>query len=652
MTPKIRLLLRSLSFALAAACGDSPPGPTTPTSTLDGEVHLSGLVSSPEALTIEARPLAQSVTPSGGATVAGDASGPTLAATRIEATSDPHVLRFHFDGLAQGKPYQLGIGDRDPTKIAWRAPRRGWVVAGSGASAQIEGFHAGSEIEVLAHRATGDVWVGADEVDLSNSGAPRKLRVRSSIASATEGTLEVSTEPFLAGQGCATPKGLIHTATVSLSRDFAELPPLDVGAIVAAAAKPTPSVPNVPAWHRAVSHGAPLYARVVPLRDKSRACSVDDGEPGTLVLSNLGTAMTPPPIGQTLTFSGTYSPATGVQMPSGAAMCVRVTKAHTLPSVAGAFAALTTDTFAAMTVLQHPDFGGRTMVPGDFFCFPVPDSDGFFGALANSFTTLATGLIDGVAGLVNAVAALWEEIKAVVVNLVADAIGFLGVDCDTTCRAALTMGLNIGLAALGLPPSLPNFDQLSQQGLDYLIAETADQIGVPPEAAKLVVAEVVSKMQQSPPSMGPGADWVAPDDGFRPATIVAKISAGPLVDVPDSMLVISDHLFGIGSVPLPKAPLLGGKTLTIPLVLPLDVTGLAEPPTVTMFGQTYPIVDVALWYHRQWTNAQLFTPCVQGQAWSATDDPLLHFPVPKARVAAFGFMPIWAAELTDGRVCP
>ena len=41
--------------------------------------------------------------------------------------------------------------------------------------------------------------------------------------------------------------------------------------------------------------------------------------------------------------------------------------------------------------------------------------------------------------------------------------------------------LDAGLVALGIPPSLPNFDQLMNEGLDYLASSVVEQIGVPKE---------------------------------------------------------------------------------------------------------------------------------------------------------------------------
>jgi hypothetical protein len=41
-----------------------------------------------------------------------------------------------------------------------------------------------------------------------------------------------------------------------------------------------------------------------------------------------------------------------------------------------------------------------------------------------------------------------------------DVVGSVACGGDETCKMALAAGLDIGMVALGIPPTLPNFDQL------------------------------------------------------------------------------------------------------------------------------------------------------------------------------------------------
>lgn len=82
---------------------------------------------------------------------------------------------------------------------------------------------------------------------------------------------------------------------------------------------------------------------------------------------------------------------------------------------------------------------------------------------------------------------LWDEVvsafnalKAEVVDQVSSAINELGIPCDTECRAGLRTGLEIGITYFtGIPPNLPSFEQLKNQGLEYAIEMAAAEAGIP-----------------------------------------------------------------------------------------------------------------------------------------------------------------------------
>jgi hypothetical protein len=82
---------------------------------------------------------------------------------------------------------------------------------------------------------------------------------------------------------------------------------------------------------------------------------------------------------------------------------------------------------------------------------------------------------------INWISKAYQDAQNALVNLVADIIP--GCNSASWCKTALQAGLKAGLTALGLPPSLPNFDQLVELGKGSLtdaIAEYAtDATGVP-----------------------------------------------------------------------------------------------------------------------------------------------------------------------------
>lgn len=53
-----------------------------------------------------------------------------------------------------------------------------------------------------------------------------------------------------------------------------------------------------------------------------------------------------------------------------------------------------------------------------------------------------------------------------------------------SCTAAFNVALDAALLAAGVPPDIPNFHDLVDQGIDYVAAQAAAQVGIPPEVVK------------------------------------------------------------------------------------------------------------------------------------------------------------------------
>lgn len=105
-----------------------------------------------------------------------------------------------------------------------------------------------------------------------------------------------------------------------------------------------------------------------------------------------------------------------------------------------------------------------TYKPGDKFCEPPPEPKGWLEK-AWDFTT----------GALNWVSKAYADLKAEVVNLVAKFVP--SSLCGKACLGTILDG---ALASMGIPPSIPNFDQLVNQGMDYLAEQAVQQIGFPP----------------------------------------------------------------------------------------------------------------------------------------------------------------------------
>jgi hypothetical protein len=102
---------------------------------------------------------------------------------------------------------------------------------------------------------------------------------------------------------------------------------------------------------------------------------------------------------------------------------------------------------------------------GELICPPKPSAKGWLESV-----------VDFVTDAVNWVSSAYSDLKNTVVSFVANFVP--SSLCDKSCLGTL---LDAGLAAMGIPPSLPNFDQLVNEGLDYLAAEAVAQLGIPQE---------------------------------------------------------------------------------------------------------------------------------------------------------------------------
>jgi len=196
-----------------------------------------------------------------------------------------------------------------------------------------------------------------------------------------------------------------------------------------------------------------------------------------------------------------------------------------------------------------------------------PKSDSWLDDVGDALGDAA----DFVEDSVNWVSNGWKDIKAFAIDAVADQIP----GCAAACRMGLAAGLDAGLAAMGVPPSIPNFDQLAQAGKGYLVQTLAEQATeatgapVPPEAVEAVVDRVYEAAKKHADGGGSrGAGWLRPDPDFmyRPPIATITITSQSTTVVPPSTLVVEFHrLYYIKAVPLPPIP--PGGRLDVPVVL-------------------------------------------------------------------------------------
>ncbi len=88
-------------------------------------------------------------------------------------------------------------------------------------------------------------------------------------------------------------------------------------------------------------------------------------------------------------------------------------------------------------------------------------------------------LWDFASGGVSWASGLYADIKKMAVKTVASAINALpGTLCNATCEKGLMADLNTELIVLGVPPNLPTLEQLTDQGMNYLVEVAASQAGI------------------------------------------------------------------------------------------------------------------------------------------------------------------------------
>lgn len=109
-------------------------------------------------------------------------------------------------------------------------------------------------------------------------------------------------------------------------------------------------------------------------------------------------------------------------------------------------------------------------------CEPIPRDDG------KNAGEVAEDLGEYAIDLVNWASVAYADLKNIVISIAAELLPFVPEE-------VLSIALDVAMASAGLPPSLPNVDQLMEGGADYLAVQMAAQIPTP---ASGVLAEMAA----------------------------------------------------------------------------------------------------------------------------------------------------------------
>jgi hypothetical protein len=171
----------------------------------------------------------------------------------------------------------------------------------------------------------------------------------------------------------------------------------------------------------------------------------------------------------------------------------------------------------------------------------------------------------------------WEsakgEIVAAVASVLTDTVG-----CPGWCHSALATALNAGMVALGVPPSIPDFDALVSMGEDYIAAQVAQELAkaspvpIPPEvlkeASKKAAAEFVAAAKAK--SSGAGAPaWVAdPAKQYQPLVLKLQVRNEFATAIGPVTLTLKDVAGKHYKTRVVTLPPLGPKqVMTVPVTL-------------------------------------------------------------------------------------
>lgn len=603
MKPKSRLVFGPIFCAALAASGYSAE--------ISGSLSILGCPADLPQIEVKARPMT------------GPAAGSEETIVAKLAPIQGGEFSFLFSGAREGQIYQLSAKLNTPKcgKMFWRAPRMGLVHSGQ-TNATILGTAIRNQIEIWGTKKTGrgaEGWLGIDTVDLtSESDYLRNIRIRTDLANVTAFQIQVSRTPFNtdttpafmdtgepgipAETACLSDSGsnLLRSQRLSVSGKAAangwfEFSNYNLLSLV------TPPVQRVSSGSDGlpVEYKQPLFIRAIPITltstgTEQRRCSVSqDGFPGWIILqATSGLAVSNPLANPSAkVYSAVYQGPRILPYPwNDRTTCYRTTQPHTLDTD---YMNVSKNDFHGFFYMLNGgrQYGegsityyqlGQTIPKNSVMCMTSnPDNQSW----AEELTGLVTGFVDSLGMLVSQTALGYELIKQTVAKVIV-AVASTVTDCGEACKGYIEQGLNLGLIALGMPPSLPNWDELKQEGLAYLAAEIAEQAGVDASIAEKVAPKAIDlaqtaldKMTEQRGGSGGLPGWLTYDIGFYPAVLRVTLKETDAVRPSAWKMYLGDGDYFLGAaVDIPKTfrpswSAIYDQKMTFPIVLQPRWTG-------------------------------------------------------------------------------
>ncbi len=200
----------------------------------------------------------------------------------------------------------------------------------------------------------------------------------------------------------------------------------------------------------------------------------------------------------------------------------------------------------------------------EYLCAPSQHSDSWWDDFVNGIEDL----VSFAASLVDNFADAYAMVKSAVISSVCGGNG--------PCVAVMSTGVDAGLAALGVPPSMPNFNTLMNDGADYLAGTIADEYGVPVDDAGDIVDVaksihgVATGLLNVPTPGDPYGLQPDPAYQYQPARLMIQLeNDDPVNATPPGQIRVDDDwkLFRTTQPDTPFPSLRPGQTMTFPLLL-------------------------------------------------------------------------------------
>jgi len=224
-------------------------------------------------------------------------------------------------------------------------------------------------------------------------------------------------------------------------------------------------------------------------------------------------------------------------------------------------------------------FGGEPICPAigtkENFC--KEEDKGVLDYITGFFEDL----IDFLESMVNFISRVWDSLKNACVSLVADFIP--GCSNSGWCKGIISGCLDTGLTALGIPPSIPNFDEMQNLGVEYLAASIGESAGISPELVKPGLDKMKGAIEEQYTQSGDLCGW-KPDPVFqgRPAYMNITLTNNQGRWIPGGTIYISDvftdsrglkqSVFRSSQPGIPYPAMKPGVSFTVPVILERTVT--------------------------------------------------------------------------------